>query len=269
MARSLRLLGVLLSACLAEGARAEDPDEVAFEREALGPRVTRQERPFAFVVDPTGPSAGVATMEYRAGFASGLDADRPIPAELAASGGSYAFTAAHGLTTRIAPYATASLFDGGSKVNLALGAHVALTPPAGRLRVAVRAAGLREAEGKYGAQLTAISSFDVGPLRLAGNVQAEKVFARGRDPIDLMVTAGSSVALGEHLRVGAEYVGQDLEGMFGKDEDEAEGGARTMVGPTLALDLDGGRYQLVAAGGFGLSRQTPRALVRLELATSF
>lgn len=140
MSRSRWLLGVLLSLCLAEGARAGDLDGVTLEREFVAPRVTSQERPFAFVVDPSGPSAGVTTVEYRAGFASGLDAERPIPAELAAAGGSYAFTAAYGLTTPIAPYATASLFDQGNKVNLVLGAHIALTPPTARLRMAVRAA---------------------------------------------------------------------------------------------------------------------------------
>jgi hypothetical protein len=271
MSRARWLFGLVLSLCLVEGARAEElagPDEKLFEREVLGPRLTRQERPFGFVVDPTAASAGVTSLEYRAGFASGLDAERPIPAELATSGGgSHAFTVAYGLTTRIAPYASASLFDEGRKANLLVGAHVLLTPPTAPLRIAVRAAGLREAEGKYGAQLTGISSLDVGPLRLAGNVQAEKVFDPARDKLDVIITAGTSWALGQHVRIGAEYVGQDLEGLW--QHDEAEGGARHMVGPDLAIDLDGGRYQLVVAGGFGLSPQTPRALFRLELAASF
>ncbi len=264
----LPLLAALTLALTGSPARAQELEsEVVLERELLGPRLTRQERPFSFVVDPTSPSEGVASVGFRAGFASGLDAERPIPAELAADGGSEAFSVAYGVTSRIAPYATASLFDQGRKVNLFAGAHVLLTPPSAHLRLAVRAAGLREAEGDYGAQVTAIGSWDAGPVRFAGNVQAEKVFAASRDKIDVLVTAGTSWAMSEHVRVGAEYVGQDLEGLYQRDE--AEGGARHMVGPDLALDLDDGRYQLVAAGGFGLTRDTPRALFRLELAASF
>jgi hypothetical protein len=85
-----------------------------------------------------------------------------------------------------------------------------------------------------------------------------------------MVAAGASWRLGSVFRIGAEYVGQDLEEAFmRKDQEEAEGGSRHMVGPSVSLDLDGGRYQLSVAGGFGLTRETPRALGRAQLALSF
>jgi hypothetical protein len=266
-----RLVSPLVLAILSLGpasrALADDASDARIETEILAGRLTRQERPFAFVVDPSTPSVGVTSFEYRAGFASGMNADRPLPAALTSAGGSHAFTLGYGLTRWLAPYATATVFDDGKKANFLAGARIPLTSPDARLRATVLAAGFREAESTWGAQLTAAASADAGPLRVAGNLQVEKAFASGRDSLDVMVTAGTSVRVASALRLGVEYVGQDLEGAF--QQTEAEGGARSMVGPDLALDLDGGRYQLAIAGGIGLTRQTPRALVRAQLAFAF
>lgn len=67
------------------------------------------------------------------------------------------------------------------------------------------------------------------------------------------------------LRLGAEYVVQDLEGAW--EPDEAEGGIRHFVGATVGVHL--GRAQLGAGPAFGLSPNSPRYLGRLAASYSF
>jgi len=264
---TLRIAACLaLSLTLAARAAGDEVIQVTKEQDASG-QVTRQERPFAFVTDPSTPSRGVATLEYRLGFASGMDAERPLPASLTSAGGSHSFGFAYGLTDRWAPFASVTLHGEGKQANVLAGAKVLLGDPSAPLRVAIAAAGLREAGGAYGLDLLGAASYDAGPLRNAGNVQGEKVFTQRRDELDLMAMAGVSWRVGSSVRLGAEYVGQDLEALF--EGDEAEGGARHMIGPSVSLDLGGGRYQLAVAVGFGLNRETPAALARVQLAFSF
>lgn len=52
-----------------------------------------------------------------------------------------------------------------------------------------------------------------------------------RDSADLLFSVGSSYALSAAVRVGVELAGEDLEGFFAQDE--AEGGAKLILGPTL------------------------------------
>ena len=101
---------------------------------------------------------------------------------------------------------------------------------------------------------------------MAGNFRADKVFATGRDAVDLVATVGALWKLGSAVRLGAEYVGQDLEEIASA---EAEGGSRHTVGPTLAFDLDGGRYQVAVGSGFGLNAASPRVIGRLALAFNY
>ena len=73
-------------------------------------------------------------------------------------------------------------------------------------------------------------------------------FPRGsdRDAADLRVTAGQGFACGTTLRCAFEFAGEDLEGFF---EAEAEGGARLVLGPSLAWPLGQGR-ELTLLGGW-------------------
>jgi hypothetical protein len=68
-----------------------------------------------------------------------------------------------------------------------------------------------------------------------GNMLFEKPFSPTRDDIDLVLTLGWSYSVSSAIRVGIEGVGQDLEGFW--EENEAEGGARLFVGPTLAAAI--------------------------------
>lgn len=85
---------------------------------------------------------------------------------------------------------------------------------------------------------------------LAGNLRLERPLATGsapRDALDVISTLGVTRQMGSALRVGLEAVGEDLEGFF--EADEAEGGAKAMVGPTLHLGAPEARWGLAVAGG--------------------
>jgi hypothetical protein len=57
-----------------------------------------------------------------------------------------------------------------------------------------------------------------------------------REPVDITLTAVAAVRIGEQVRAGLELTASDLEGFV--EEEEAEGGARIVVGPTLIASHD-------------------------------
>jgi hypothetical protein len=81
------------------------------------------------------------------------------------------------------------------------------------------------------------------------------------------VSTGVSYSILDSLRMGAEYLVQDLEGAWEKDE--ADGGIRHFVGPNLALELADHRVKLAAGPAFGLSPGSPRVLGRLAATYAF
>lgn len=89
-----------------------------------------------------------------------------------------------------------------------------------------------------------------GRFNLTLNVRAAHYFHPGRDPIDIFVTAGALVRATQWLAIGAEYVGEELEGVV--DGAEAELGAiggRHYVGPTIVFPIMQGRLRINATGG--------------------
>jgi hypothetical protein len=255
-----------LAALLAAGlARAAEEDGGTVQRGAgLDGRITRQQRPFGFVSDGSTPSDGVLSLGYAFGLGSGIAADRPLPVDLAAgAGGSH--TVGYGLTDRLSPFASATfsqsaVLPGQLSSTVMAGARYQFTDPASPLHVALSGAVTHEGmSGTTGLTMLAAASLSTGPFVMAANLQADKMFAAGRDSVDLITTAGVAVRVVGGLRAGVEYVGQDLEDAF---EEDLEGGARHALGPSVALDLDGGRYQLTVATGFGLNAISPTAVVR-------
>jgi len=119
------------------------------------------------------------------------------------------------------------------------------------------------ADGAWG-QLS--MSGDFGPVRLAGAVLGEHVFADYRDPIDVMLDLGASYHVYGPFRAGVEYVGQDLEETFSP---EAEGGARHMVGPIASLQLMDQRLTLVSGPAVGLTSTSPTFVYRLAASYGF
>jgi hypothetical protein len=83
--------------------------------------------------------------------------------------------------------------------------------------------------------------------RLDGNAVFEKPFASGRDAMDLITTAGLARRLSSAVHAGVEFIGEDLEGFW--EADEAEGGARALVGPSIRIAPHGRRWQISVAAG--------------------
>jgi hypothetical protein len=252
------------------GARADTDEADVVYRDAGPLRVTRQERPFVFVTDPSTPSAGVTSLGYAFGLSSGVAADRPLPVSLASATGSHTVMASYGVTDGLAPFVSAVFSDSGSTTstsNVTAGLTWQISRPGAPYRASLVAAGIHEGtSGANGFQILATGSIDEGPLRVAANVRADKLMARGRDRLDTFAMAGASLKVAGPLRLGVEYVGQDLEGMFSAD---AEGGARHSLGPSLSADLDGGRYQLAVGTGLGFGAGAPQAIVRGTFAFAF
>lgn len=82
---------------------------------------------------------------------------------------------------------------------------------------------------------------------LFGNVCFEKPFEEGRDSIDLISTLGWMYKVAPAFHLGVESVGEDLEGFW--EEEEAEGGAKLFVGPSLRVAPTSASWSLWVAGG--------------------
>jgi hypothetical protein len=83
--------------------------------------------------------------------------------------------------------------------------------------------------------------------RVDGNALFEKPFAAGRDSVDLITTLGVARRVTSSIHLGVEMIGEDLEGFW--EADEAEGGARLLVGPSISFAPPSVRWQLSVAGG--------------------
>ena len=91
------------------------------------------------------------------------------------------------------------------------------------------------------------ASFDAASWRFGGNMRFEKAFNRNRDKIDFITSGGFHHRIAGKLFAGVEAVGEDLEGFW--EEDEAEGGAKLLVGPSLNLMPQDSRFSFSVCGG--------------------
>jgi hypothetical protein len=82
---------------------------------------------------------------------------------------------------------------------------------------------------------------------LQGNVLFQKPLAEDRDAVDLITTFGWARKVSQGLSLGVEAIGEDLEGFW--EAEEAEGGARLLVGPSVHFSPPRHRWQLTATGG--------------------
>jgi hypothetical protein len=83
--------------------------------------------------------------------------------------------------------------------------------------------------------------------RLHGNLLFQKPLASDRDAVDLITTFGWARKLTSAIALGVEGMAEDLEGFW--DPNEAEGGARLLVGPSLHIAPAGRSWQFNATGG--------------------
>ncbi len=133
-------------------------------------------------------------------------------------------------------------------------------------RIVASAGYLNELSGSHGAWAKLAVIRELGRARIGATANAQHVYAMKRDAMDVMVTAGASYQVTGPLRVGVEYVAQDLEGAV--DPEEAEG-IRHFIGPTVAVELPKEHLAVVFGPAAGLSAHSPYALGRAAIAYSF
>jgi hypothetical protein len=90
-------------------------------------------------------------------------------------------------------------------------------------------------------------SYDALRWKAGGNILIEKAFAQNRDNIDVITSLGFHYRLLGKLYGGFETVGEDLEGFW--EEDEAEGGAKLLVGPSFNMTTNNSRMSFSVSGG--------------------
>ena len=90
-------------------------------------------------------------------------------------------------------------------------------------------------------------SFDALQWKIGGNLLLEKSLASDRDNIDVITSLGFQYHLTGSLYGGLEAVGEDLEGFW--EEDEAEGGAKVLVGPSVNLVPNHSKFSFSVSGG--------------------
>lgn len=91
------------------------------------------------------------------------------------------------------------------------------------------------------------AAFEAPNWRIGGNLKFEKAFAKDRDGIDLITSAGYQHKVTGAFFAGVEAVGEDLEGFW--ETAEAEGGAKLLVGPSLNYAPVYSRFSFSVCGG--------------------
>jgi hypothetical protein len=91
------------------------------------------------------------------------------------------------------------------------------------------------------------ASYDNINWKAGGNILLQKSFAANRDAIDIITSIGFHYRLYGGLFAGFETVGEDLEGFW--DQEEAEGGAKLLVGPSLNMTTKDSKMSFSVSGG--------------------
>lgn len=262
--------------CVASPAAADDPVPVAPAADTpAAPEVPvkRPERSWLFLEEPQLPAPLRAVAISRVTYtSSGISPTRPFASNLATPGAVVELGGELGVTRWMSIVATGVIGEvapdnkpGGGVV---AGVRFDLLPPSIKSSRLVLSSGyLRELTGGNGVWGRVAFTQDVSRFRFGTVVHAEHVFAKGRDAVDLMVMAGASCHVAGPLRVGVEYVGQDLEAAF--EDDEAEGGARHFIGPVTSFEFFDNRLSAVIGPAVGLSYGSPKILGRAALAYAF
>ena len=205
-----------------------------------------QDRPFVFSVTAPGPVPGRKStfrVDYDVGAGERVfQGDRGNQPE-----------------QQIALHAARGRFTMIGRVNLVATGTSYESEQAGELLVSVRRPGqagpalamgggvLHEIGGTNVLLARVVGGHEAESWRLHGNVLFQKPFASDRDTVDLISTVGWGRRITPALALGVEAVAEDIEGFW--EAEEAEGGARFLVGPSLHVAPAGRRWQLTATGG--------------------
>jgi hypothetical protein len=111
-----------------------------------------------------------------------------------------------------------------------------------------------------------IAARTTGASAFAADALFEHPFASGRDALDVIFTVGATRALTQRLWLGAEAVGSDLEGFW--SEEEAEGGATLLIGPTMGVVVSD-RWRMIVGGGPVIRATTNKTLTGVETGSAF
>lgn len=262
MMRAAAALVALLCCAVATPAAAQDRDD--------GERAVADWHPYLFSSDGDLIGARHAAVESGAGYNGVPSRDSGLAPDDAHSATGW-LGAAVGLTRRIELDGT-MLYGGdvgnGYRVDDArVEGRVLLVRPTAGAPVAVSLGGGYQSDVllEHAATMSLAAAANLGRLNLTVNVRAAHYFHAGRDPVDLFVTAGAMVRATRVLRIGVEYVGEELEALVAGDDDGAPAG-RHYVGPTAALFLLRGHLRVSATGGALLTPGQQGPLVRAALA---
>ena len=186
-------------------------------------------------------------------------------------------TAAVGVVDRVELAASLDVADvpgrgfglGDSRFDL----RVQVLKPHRRFPIAIAVGAGYQSDPSYEHALSAVVALSAqlgSRLSLTFDLRGAHYFHVGRDPLDVFLTAGALVRATSWLRLGAEYVGEELEGV-GDDAADLDlgGGGRHYLGPTAVALLRGGRLRLNVTAGPVLTRTDTAALVRGSLAYLF
>jgi len=103
---------------------------------------------------------------------------------------------------------------------------------------------------EFSNDIVALSRFNAAyenlAWKLAANARIEKAFSADRDEFDVISSFGILRRINGQFFGGVEAVGQDLEGLW---ENETEGGAKVLVGPTLNFVPVGSRLAFSLCAG--------------------
>lgn len=236
-------------------------------------------RSFVFTVTPSGPTTARFTVHYDAGYAErtaapfGYDGVEQRAGFQGALGsgftvlGQVGWGVTDGQTTRSTQEAEVLKSVLGPTRGLQLAAGLGLR---------------REWEGATAVLGRVAVGHTFVRSSLFGNLRFERPLADGRDSVDFLTSIGWHYRLGPAVHLGVETIGEDLEGFW--EEEEAEGGAKLFVGPSLLLAPSHRRFSASLCGGpilyatrNGRTSTAPRPLgatgngytVRLSLAYAF
>lgn len=203
-----------------------------------------QERPFLFLTTTSEATKPAARFDYDVGLGEhAFQSDNSNQPEQRFG--------VHATLGRLTFLGRFGISDVGSSYQSSQSGEVLYSLIAPGRRVALAAGGgmLHEAEGITVLLARVIAGRNTDASRLYGNLLFQKPLSSRieRDAIDLITSIGWARKLTYGVSLGAEAVGEDLEGFW--DAQEAEGGARLLVGPSLHLSPPKGRWQLTATGG--------------------
>jgi hypothetical protein len=253
---------------IAGSARADDPPPDARKPVQTTERVV--ERPWLYADDATTPGQWQSIAGTRFTYsARSSSVTRPFASNLSAPGGLVELNAEVGILRELSVAATGVMgfgdgLTGGATVGLRFAPLARLKFP---FRIVLGGGYLRERSADDGLFFRVAATYDAGPVRFGATFHGEHVFAPGRDALDAMLILGANVKLNRIVRLGVEYVAQDLEGYF--DDEEAEGGVRHFLGPTASFELLEKRLFLAFGPAVGLSYGSPGLVGRGSLAFAF